>query len=206
VALFGGIRRGSALDDREALADFMDEEAEAFARSAVDDYARVRARQDADGLFAQPAFAAMLAKARAEAYPIALILVAETVEAALAPQAYDRAAQLHGLIAVAQAAFDRRPPPPPLTASAWNAARGEIVRWLSEVTLHPLRNPPKTTNEIVEAFAGPMLALMPIHDGLGRDDFPLLRGAMRATLAAIRERFMTAVNAAALAKALTGRA
>jgi hypothetical protein len=189
------------MDDREALAVFMDAEAEAFAHTVVDDYTRARVRQDAHGLFAMPDFAAILAKARAEAYPIALILVAEAVESALAPQAYDRAAQLHGLITVAQAAFDRRPAPPAVRPPAWNAARAEMVRWLSSVMLYP----PKTANEIVEPFAGPMLALMPIHDRLGRDDYPLLRGAMRTTLAAIHERFVSAVNAPALAKALTGR-
>jgi len=102
---------------------------------------------------------------------------------------------------VAQAAFDRRGSPPAVALSAWNAARLEIVRWLGEVALHP----PKTINEIVEPFAGPMLALMPIHDSLGRDDYPLLRGAMRATLAGIHDRFVAAMNAPALAKALTAK-
>ena len=79
VAWFGGSRE-AAIDDRAALVVFMDEEAEAFARSAVDAYTRARALQDADALFAQPEFAAMLAIARAEAYPIALIMVAEAIE------------------------------------------------------------------------------------------------------------------------------
>jgi hypothetical protein len=39
VAWFGG-NRGSAIGDREALAAFLDEEAEAFARGTVDDYTR----------------------------------------------------------------------------------------------------------------------------------------------------------------------
>ena len=200
MVLFGAIRRG--LDDREALATFIDEEAEAFARSAVDGYTRARARHDAEELFAQAAFAAVLAKARAEAYPIALALAAEAVESALAPQAHDRAAQLHGLIAVAQAAFDRRPAPAPVTPIAWQTARAVVVRTLGEVMLHP----PRTTNAIVEPHVGSMLALMPINDRLGRDDYPLLRDAMRSTLAAIHERFMTAVKAPALAAALVEKA
>jgi hypothetical protein len=200
VALFGGIR-GSAIDDRDTLVVFLDEEAAAFARSVVDDYTRARARRDPEGLFARPAMAAVLATARAEAFPIALTLVAEAIEAALAPQAYDRAAQLHGLIWVAQAAFDRRPPSPAVTASAWNAARAGIVRWLGAIMLRL----PKTTDEMSDSLVGPMLAVMPIHDDLGRDDFPLLRGAMRGGLAAVRERFLASVNAPALAKALAAR-
>ena len=46
-----------------------------------------------------------------EAYPIALTMIAETIEAALAPQAEDRAAQRHGLMWVVLKAFDRRPRP-----------------------------------------------------------------------------------------------
>ena len=56
-----------------------------------------------------------------------------------------------------------------------------------------------------DSLVGPMLAVMPIHDDLGRDDFPLLRGAMRTALAAVRERFLASVNAPALAKALAAR-
>lgn len=200
MALFGGIR-GPAIDDRDTLVVFLDEQAEAFARSVVDDYTRARARRDPEGLLARPAMAAVLATARAEAFPIALTLVAEAIEAALAPQAYDRAAQLHGLIGVAQAAFDRRPPSPAVTASAWNAARAGVVRWLGAIMLRL----PKTTDEMSDSLVGPMLAVMPIHDDLGRDDFPLLRGAMRAGLAAVRERFLASVNAPALAKALAAR-
>ena len=197
VAWFGG-NRGSAIDDRQALAVFMDEEAEAFARSAVDAYTRARALHDPDQLFAQPAIAAMLATARAEAYPIALTMVAEAIETALAPQAADRAALLHGLIAAVQAAFDRRPPPGAVTASAWSAARAEIVRWLGTVMLRL----PKGTDAIADSFAGPLLALMPLHDLLGHDDYALLRGAMHVTLATIHDRFIMSVNAPALAKAL----
>jgi len=179
----------------------MDEQAQAFARNAVEDYTRARAREDIDSLLADPSFAGVIEKAYAEAYPIALTLIAELVEGVLAPQAYDRPAQLHGLMAVVHAALDRHGAPPAIALSAWNAARQEIVRWLGEAALRP----PKTVNEIVEPFAGPMLALMPIHEKLGRDDYPLLRGAMRAALAAIHDRFVQTMNASALAKALAAK-
>jgi hypothetical protein len=193
-----GANRGSAIDDRDGLAAFMDEEAEAFARAAVDAYTRARAIHDADELFAQPAFATLLATARAEAYPIALTMVAETVEAALAPAAQDRAAQLHGLISAVQRAFDRRPPPTAVPAATRNAARAEVVRWLGSVMLRL----PKGTDAIADSFAGPLLALMPVHDRLGRDNYTLLRGTMHVTLATIHDRFIMSVNAPALAQAL----
>jgi hypothetical protein len=190
--------RGTAIDDRATLAAFMDEEAEAFARGLVDDYTRARVQHDPDELFAQPAFAAMLATARAEAYPIALTMIAETIEAALASQAEDRAAQRHALMWVVLKAFDRRSRPDAVGTPTWDAARAELLRWIGTGMLRL----PKTTDAIADSFAGPLLALMPVHDRLGRDDYALLRGAMHAGLAAIAERFVTFANVPSLARAL----
>jgi hypothetical protein len=201
VALMGESRT-SAIDDRETLAAFMDEEAEAFARSAVDDYTRARVLHDPDDLFAHPGFAAMLAAARAEAYPIALNMIAEAIEAVLVPQAHDRTAQLQGLVQTARAAFDRRPPPDVIAAPAWSAARAEVLRSLGSIMLRL----PKTPEAIADSFAGQLLALMPVHDRLGRDDYALLRGAMHVSLATISDRFLLSVDAPALAQALTAAA
>jgi hypothetical protein len=201
VASLGGSRPEPAIEDRDGLAAFMDEQAQAFARDAVENYTRARARQDIDALLADPSFAAAIEKAYAEAYPIALSLVAEMVDGVLAPETDDRRAQLRGLVAVVQAAFDRRGAPPAIALSAWKAARQEIGGWLSEAALHP----PKTINEIVDPFAGSMLALMPIHENLGRDDYPVLRDAMRAALAEIRDRLAGKINALVLAKALAAK-
>jgi hypothetical protein len=201
VALLGGSRLELAIEDGDALAAFMDEQAQAFAGGTVEDYTRARARQDLDTLLTDHSFAAAIEKACAEAYPITLSLVAEMIEGVLAPETDDRLAQLHGLLATVQAAFDRRGAPPAIALSAWNAARQEIGRWLSDVTLYPS----KTINEIVDPFAGSMLALMPIHENLGRDDYPVLRDAMRAALAEIRDRLVTKINAPVLAKALAAK-
>ena len=190
------------IDGREALVAFLDEEAQAFARGAVEGYTRARAKVDADVLLARPDVAALLARAAAEAYPFALTLLAEVAESVHAPLAYDRAAERHGLIAAAVAAFGRRAVPAPGTADAWNLGRAEMVRWLG----NPSRQAARTTEEIVEPFVGSLLALMPIHDLLGRDDFRQLRGALRVALAGAHERFAARVNASALAKTLTARA
>ncbi len=187
-----------AIDDRATLAAFMDEEAEAFARNAVDDYTRARVLGDADELFAQPRFAAMLATARAEAYPIALTMIAEMIERALAREPNDRATQRRGVMWAVVKAFDRRPRPEAIGAEAWDAARVELLRWLSGT---PLRLP-MTTDAIADSFAGPLLALMPVHDRLGRDDYALLRGAMHAALALIADRFAASADTPALARAL----
>jgi hypothetical protein len=190
------------IDDREALAVFMDGEADAFASSTVDNYTRSRARHDAHTILGRADLADDLARARAEAFPLALILVAQTVEGVLAPQADDRAAQLDGVIGLAEAVFDRRPAPSAVTPAAWAAARAEIARWLGGLARRPVR----PTNEIVDPLVGPMLALMPIHDALGPDDFPWLRSAMRNSVAAIHARCKESADAPSLTRMLARRA
>jgi hypothetical protein len=199
VALFGATRRKLALDDCAALSAFMEAEAEIFAATAVDDYARARALTDDIALFAEPRFAAVLATARADAFPFALTMVAEMIESALSPQASDRAAQLRGLVAVARDAFDLRSEP--LPTAAWDTAGIEMARWLGTAASRA----PRTTDAIVEPFAASMLALMPIHDALGPDNFPLLRNALRVTLGAIRDRFIATMDGPALVAALAAR-
>jgi len=190
--------RGAAIDDRATLAAFMDEEATAFAHTLVDGDTRARVRHDPDELFAQPAFAAMLATARGEAYPIALSMIAEAIEGALAPHAEDRAAQQRGLMWVVFKAFDRRPRPDAVGAPAWDAARSKLLRWIGAGMLRL----PKTTEAIADSFAGSLVALMPVHDRLGRDDYARLRGALHAGLAAIAERFVMSANVQSLSRAL----
>jgi len=199
VVLFGAHRRKPAIEDGDGLATFMDAEADAFAAAVVDDYARARARVDADRLFAQPRFAAVLATARAEAFPFALTLVAETVESTLAPQTGDRGARIRALVALAQTVFAQRAVPHTVSAPAWSAAGEEVVRWLAESA----RRPSRTTDAIAERLASSMLALMPVHDDLAPDDYLLFRTSMREALAAVRERFIANTNALSLADALT---
>jgi hypothetical protein len=187
--------------DRETLAVWMDGEADALASSTVDNYTRARARRDAHTILGRADLADDLARARAEAFPLALILVAQTVDSVLAPQAADRAAQLDGVIDLAEAVFDRRPAPSAVTPAAWAAARAEIAHWLGGLA----RRPARPTNEIADFFVGPMLGLMPIHDALGPDDFPLLRSAMRNSVAALHARFKASADAPSLAKLLARR-
>ncbi len=194
--------REPAIDDRATLAAFMDEEAAALARGAVDDYTRARVRHDADELFAQPGFAAMLATARAEAYPITLTMIAAMIEVALATETRDRTAERRGLMWAVLKAFDRRPRPDAVGAAAWDAARAELLRWISTGMLRL----PKTTEAIADSFAAPLLALMPVNDRLGRDDYALLRGALHADLAAVAARFARSADISALARALVATA
>lgn len=167
----------------------------------VDDYTRARVLHDSDELFAQPAFAAMHATARAEAYPIAptmIVETVETVEAALARETDDRSAYLRGLMWAVLKAFDRRPQPDAVSAPAWDAARAELRRGVGSL----MHRRPKITDAIADSYAGQLLALMPVNDRLGRDDYARLRGAMRAGLAAIAERFHLSADVPALARAL----
>jgi len=60
----------------------------------------------------------------------------------------------------------------------------------------------KSTEKIADSFAAQLLALMPVHDRLGRDDDALLRGAMHLGLATISDRFRPSVDAPALTTVL----
>jgi hypothetical protein len=59
-----------------------------------------------------------------------------------------------------------------------------------------------TTEAIADSFAGSLLAVMPVHERLGRDDYPRLRGALHVGLAAIADRFVASVDAPELARVL----
>lgn len=124
-------------------------------------------------------------------------MIAGTVEAALAAQAPDRTTQLQGLVQAVRATFHGRPRPP--RGCGIDVERGaRLLRWLGSV----MRRLPKTTKEIADSFAGQLLAPMPVHDRLGRDDDALLHGAMHVGLATISHGFLISIDAPALAGAL----
>ena len=95
-------------------------------------------------------------------------------------------------------AFDRRPRPAAVGEATWTAARDELLRWLGTL----MTRMPKTTDAIADSCAASLLALMPVHDRLGRDDYARLRGALHLGLAVVADRFILSANAAALATTL----
>jgi hypothetical protein len=197
-----GIFRRGGIRETEALADFLDERATLLAQNTVDEYTKGRAGPIAATIFADAAFGAALERARREAYPIALTMLAQTVEGALRPHATDMPAEfLRALEGVVLSVFDRHPVPACLTPQAWLATRDDVLRWLDDLP----RRRPKLPADITEPFAPLLLAIMPIHDMLRGENFPALQNYLRAALSGIHDEFVHQARPRALIAALLPR-
>jgi hypothetical protein len=197
-----GIFRRSGIRTTEALADFLDERATLLAQDSVDEYIKGRAGPIAATIFADVAFGAALERARREAYPIALTMLAQAVEGVLHPHAGDKAADvLRALEGVVLSVFDRHPVPAGLSPQAWLATRDDVLRWLDDLP----RRRPKLAADITEPFAPLLLALMPIHDMLHGENFPALQNYLRDALSGIHDEFFREARPRALIAALLRR-
>jgi hypothetical protein len=202
MGLFGLFGR-RAIRDPAALATFIDAQSLLLGERSVQDYARGRAGVEAEALFAVPTFRAALEKARWEAYPRALAMIGELVEGELRAHAgANKGAVLAALTELILTSFDRHAAPQAIGAGGWSAARAELSRSLGELA----RERPRTLDAVAETQASYYLAIMPIDARLQADDFPALRNQLRASLTAIKERFVQQATLPALAEKLAALA
>jgi hypothetical protein len=153
-------------------------------------------------LLADAAFAPALERARWEAYPLFLTMLAELAASALPPQqANVQAALPVALQRLVLAVFDRHAAPAPLSGRAWAALRLDLDRWLADI---PLR-PPRPAGDIASSFAPSLLAVMPIHDLLRGENFPALRNELLLALSRAHDAFLRRARPRALAAALLRR-
>jgi hypothetical protein len=184
MGLFDIFRRTSRIRELAGLGALIDAHAAALAQESVEDYSRLRAGAHAEELFAAPPFRAALERAGAEAYPIALAMVGETVEAVLRPQAGEHAhPMLYGLIRLILELFDRKPAPPAIGITGWRAARQDVSRTLIEL----LRRKAKPVERIAESYTGVFLALMPLHEKLRGENFEALREQLTLAASKVRD-------------------
>jgi hypothetical protein len=111
-------RRKPPVQDLDALADFVDQQACFLAQKGIFEYARARAGRYSPSLFREEAFVAAVDKARWQAFPLTLAMVGETVEGALRPHGGEQ-------VGAMQTALTRMVPLP--TANGFgrrNLARG----------------------------------------------------------------------------------
>ncbi|MGH6771232.1 MAG: hypothetical protein ACRECO_19680 [Xanthobacteraceae bacterium] len=195
MSIFDIFRRRTVRDPA-SLAAFVDEQSLSLSERAVHDYLRGRAAEKADALFADATFRATLDKTRWEARPRSLAMVGEIVQGMLRLHAGSNTREmLHGLTAVILELFDRAAPPLAIAATDWQAAREELVRSLGDLGSHNLRS----IEAITDSHAGYYLAIMPLHALLPGDDFPVLRNALHAMLAGVKEQFGKRADLRALA-------
>jgi hypothetical protein len=192
-------RRKPPIRDVQSLADFIDDNAAFVAQKGIYEYSRARAGHYAKVLFGEATFLEAADRARWQAFPLGLAMVAELVEGVLRPRdTQGQRANLDALAALVLSVFDRYPVPPTLGNQAWSDLRAELARRLQLIGLHP----PKRAMDIPEPYAESYVGLMPIHEKLRGSDFPTIRNYLRVTFCNIHDELTKRMDAPALLAAL----
>jgi hypothetical protein len=200
LGFLGFLRRPPAIQDAEALADFIDRNSAFLAQKGIYEYSRARAGHYAKVLFGEAGFQAAVETARWRAYPLGLAMVGELVEGVLRPHAGDdRRPEVEALGNLVLSVFDRYPVPVALGEETWGSLRDDLARRLQLVGLHP----PKRVIDICEPYAQLYFDLMPIHEKLRGRDFPTTRSYLKVTLCNIHDELTKRLNAQAVAKLLS---
>lgn len=176
-------RRRIPIDDREALADFIDRHAAFLIQKAIYEYARARAGHYAKVLFKEPDFHRAVEEARWRAFPLGLAMVAEVAYSVFSAERRLSAGQVDALGAVVLSVFDRYPVPDALGETAWRDLRAELAGRLKLLALHP----PKRAMDIPEPYANLYFDLMPIHEKLRGRDLETTRNYLKVTLCNIHD-------------------
>jgi len=193
MGLFGFFGRKLPIRDFAAVAAFVDENAAFLMQKGIYEYSRARAGHYAKVLFGEPEFQHAVEVSRWRAFPLGLVIVAETVEGVFRQRA-ESPEVLPALSEHVLAAFDHYPVPAALGAEEWLTLRAELTRRLQLIGLHP----PKRVIDIPEQWAQSYFDLMPIHEKLRGRDFPTTRNYLRAQLCNIHQEFVDRLDAAAV--------
>jgi hypothetical protein len=198
MGFFDRLRRRTVADS-VMLGVLIEEQSLLLATTSVRDYSRLRAGKGADALFANAAFAADLERAQWEAYPRALEMVGQVVEAMLRPHAGANAhLMLENLAAIVTGIFDCRAVPSPITEAQWRAERAQLIRSLGALS----ERAPLPVESVADAQASWFLAIMPLY---GRDDFPALRARLRALLLQVQGAIAERIDLPGLAQELAAQ-
>jgi hypothetical protein len=187
------------IQDRQALADFIDAQSAFIVQKGIYEYSRARAGHYAKVLFAEEGFAQSVEHARWQAFPLGLAMVGEMTEGVLASQAgIRRRALLDQLNLVVLSVFDRYPVPPSIGEVAWLEARRDLAHRLDLVGGHA----PKRVMDIPEPLAESYFSMMPIHEKLRGRDFQTTRNYLRVSLCNIHDELIARMDRGALEQAL----
>jgi hypothetical protein len=198
MVLFGFFRRKPKIDGPGALADFIDEQSAFIVQKGIYDYTQARAGHYTKVLLKEPGFIEAFERSRWQAYPLGLAMISEMVEGVLDPHTGDRKPLLEAFQALVLSIFDRYPVPPLVAIGRWREARGELVRKLGQMGMHP----PKEVIDIPAPYAQRYFDLMPFHKDLLTRDMPTARSYLQINLINIRDELIQRADPAALARAL----
>jgi hypothetical protein len=198
MALFGFFRRKPPIGDTKALADFIDAQSAFLVQKGMYDYTQARAGHYTKVLLKEQDFIDTFERSRWQAYPLGLAMIGEMVEGVLYPHAKDRQAFFEAFQALILSVFDRYPVPASVGAGVWQEARGELVRKLGQMGMHP----PKEVVDIPGSYAQRYFDLMPFHKDLLTQDMPTARSYLQINLINIRDELLKRADTPALAHAL----
>ncbi len=184
------------------LAGFIDANGAFVAQKGLYEYARARAGHYSKVLFAEEGFQRAIEVSRWQAYPLGLAMVGEVASVVLQEMTtLERETIIEGVSDLTLSAFDRWDVPAVLDATAWADLRGDLVRRLHQIGLHP----PKRAMDIPESIAKDYFALMPIHESLRGPDFPTLKSYLKVTLCNVHDELTKRIDAQAVADHFAGR-
>jgi hypothetical protein len=198
MVLFGFFRRKPPIHDAKALAAFIDAQSAFLVQKGIYDYTQARAGHYTKVLLKEQDFIDAFERSRWQAYPLGLAMIGEMVEGVLYPHAGDRRAFFEAFQAFILSVFDRYPVPPLLESGKWQEARGELVRKLGQMGMHP----PKEVVDIPVPYAQRYFDLMPFHKDLLTQDMPTARSYLQINLINIRDELLKRMDAPAVVQAL----
>ena len=189
-------RRPPPIRDAAALAEFIDENAAFLMQKGLYEYARARAGHYAKVMLRERMFLDAVERARWQAFPLGLAMVAEVVEGVLRPYSGDhRRAVVDALAALVLDVFDRYPVPAALDGRLpWQDARVALAQRLDLIGAHA----PKAAMDIGLPYAQAYFELMPIHEKLRAPDAPTLRNYLRISLINVHDRLTQRLDAEAV--------
>jgi hypothetical protein len=192
-------RQAPAIEDTQALADFVDTRAAFLMQKGIYEYSRARAGHYAKVLFSESGFVESVERSRWSAYPLGLAMVGEMAEGVLRPYAGDRRrAALDQFTKLILSVFDRYPVPDSIGPDAWRAMRDELEHHLDLVGGHA----PKRVIYIPEPLAERYFNLMPIHEMLRGRDLLTTSNYLRVNLCHMHEELERRLNGPAVMQQL----
>ncbi len=199
MGLLDLFRRPPPIVDVGDLEDFVDQRASFMVQKNVFEYSRARAGVMWEKLFREEGFRAAVDVSRWRGYPIALGNVVEMVEGTLRPRVPGREQELlRALMRLARDVMHRYPIPPHEKPGFWLEQEAWIERRLGDIQLGPV----KSVKDMPISTAQEMFDLLPIHESLRGEDFPMVRNHLRINLCRMYEDFIERADLDALSEAV----
>ena len=137
MQFLGWFRRSSSIADRSALAQFIDGNAAFLVQKGIYEYSRARAGHYAKVMFGEQMFIDAFDRARWQAYPLGLAMVAKWSRACCVAAAAPTHGSLAWVSALVLSVFDSHPVPPWWVRRPGAKRAQKLALRLQHIGLHP---------------------------------------------------------------------